>query len=194
MGLGLPDLVQTARLTLQDPRRAARVVIGWPFSRSDLWLVLALMAVMAALLAEGFLRLTPSSGDPLLDAVRASPLWFALMQFLGLVLIVTLIFAVGRMAGGRGGFDQTMALVGWLQVILLALQVAQIVAAVLLPPLALLIGVGSLVITLWLLTSFTAELHGFTSSIRVFLAIVATGFAFVILLALVLVLVFGVGV
>jgi hypothetical protein len=40
------------------------------------------------------------------------------------------------MFGGRGTFEDALLLVGWLQVIMLGLQALQLVALVILPPLA----------------------------------------------------------
>jgi len=62
-------------------------------------------------------------------------------------------------------------LVSWLQFVLICLQVVQIVAMVLLPPLAFLIGVAGIILFFWLLTAFVAELHGFSSTIGVFVSI-----------------------
>ena len=135
MAMTKDDLVRTARLTLTDPRQGARVVMGWPLTVAELWAVLALMAVLSALLAEVLVGTAPEGVDPAMAALLASPVRFAALQFAGLGLLTGLLFALGRPFGGTGRFREALALVGWLQTILLALQIVQIVAILVLAPL-----------------------------------------------------------
>ena len=187
------DLIQTGRLTLKDPRQGARVVLGWPFSVGELWLVLVLTAIVSALLAEFLVAQTPEGVDPVLTAMMASPVWFAAIQFFGLAVLTAMVFGIGRQFGGTGGFAGALALIGWLQSILIVLQVAQIAALLVMPPLALIISLISLVLFLWLLTSFTAELHGFRSLGRTFVGLIGVFLGVTVILSVILVLVFGVG-
>jgi len=193
MPMTAQDLLQTGRLTLQDPRRAARVVMSWPFSVVELWGVLGLAAIISALVSEALVMQAPEGVDPVLAIMMGSPIAFAAIQFGGLALLVTLTYGVGRQFGGKGSFVGALALMGWLQTILVVLQVAQIVALTLLPPLAVIISLMSLVLFVWLMTSFTAELHGFTSLVKTFFGMVAAFFGMSVLLALFLVLVMGLG-
>ena len=193
MPMTVRDLVQTGRLTVQRPREGARMVMNWPFSVGELWFVLALTAIVSALLAELLVNQTPDGVDPVLAAMMSSPIWFAAIQFGGLAFLTLLILWVGRMFGGQGSFAGALALIGWLQTILAVLQVAQIVALFLLPPLALVISLVSLVLFFWLLTSFIAELHGFVSLGRTFAGMVGAFFALTLGLSLLLVLVLGMG-
>ena len=187
------DLIQAGRLTLKDPRQGARVVLGWPFSVGELWLVLGLTAIVSALLAEFLVAQTPEGVDPVLTAMMASPVWFAAIQFFGLAVLTAMVFGIGRQFGGTGGFAGALALIGWLQSILIVLQVAQIAALLVMPPLALIISLVSLVLFLWLLTSFTAELHGFRSLGRTFVGMIGAFLGVTVILSVILVLVFGVG-
>jgi hypothetical protein len=192
MPMTAQDLIQTGRLTLKNPRGGARMVMNWPLSMGELWLVLGLMAVLSSLLAE-FLVAQASEGiDPLTAAMMASPLGYAAFQFAGLAVLTALIHAIGRRFGGTGSFAQALAVMGWLQAILIVLQVAQILAFILVPPLAAIISLISLVLFLWLLTSFTAELHGFVSLGKTFLGIIASFLGMSFILSLFLVLVLGV--
>lgn len=193
MPMTVRDLVETARLTLQKPREGARMVMNWPLAVGELWLVLGLVAIVSAILAELFVTQTPEGVDPVLTMMMASPIWFAAIQFGGLAILTMLIFGVGRVFGGRGSFVGALALMGWLQLILVGLQVAQIVALFLLPPVALVISLISLVLFLWLLTSFVAELHGFTSLGWTFAGMVGAFFGMTVALSIVLVLFLGMG-
>lgn len=193
MPMTMGDLVQTGRLTLQKPREAARMVLNWPFSVGELWLVLALTSVVSALLAE-LLVMTASDGvDPVMAMMMASPIRFAAIQLGGLAMLTGFIFGIGRMFGGRGSFAGALALVGWLQTILVVLQIAQVVALFIVPPLALVISLVSLVLFFWLLTSFIAELHGFASLGWTFAGMIGAFFGMTLALSVILVLLFGLG-
>ena len=194
MAMTLQDITSTLRLTLRQPRQAARVVIGWPLSPGERWTVLALMAVASTLSAEVFVALAPEGADPAMAMLLGNPVAFAAMQFGGLALMAGLIFAVGRRFGGTGGFADGLAILGWLQVILVALQLAQIIAMAVLPQLAVVIGLASLMLTLWLMPNFIAELHGFRSAFKTFLGMMGSMVGLVLALSFVLVFVFGVGV
>jgi hypothetical protein len=193
MPMSFRDLVQTGRLTLQKPREGARMVMNWPLAVGELWLVLALTAVVSALLAELLVTQTPEGVDPVLAMMMSSPIWFAAIQFGGLAILTTLIFWIGRKFGGRGSFAGALALIGWLQSILVVVQVAQIVALFVLPPFALVISLISLVLFLWLLTSFIAELHGFKSLGWTFAGMIGAFFGMTVTLSVILVLVLGLG-
>lgn len=193
MALTLSELFQTAVLTLRDPRRAARRVMAWPLGRRERWTVLALTAVTSTLTSEVFVMLAPGAADPATAAILASPFAFALLQFAGIVLMSGLILGVGRRFGGVGTLDDVLAVMGWMQVMLLALQLAQVVALVLVPPLVGVLALGTLGLTLWLMPNFIAELHGFRSAFLTLLAMVGTMFALVVVLSLLLILVFGLG-
>lgn len=193
MALTLPDLIQTFTLSLRDPRQAARRVIAWPLSVNERWTVLALTAVTSTLSIELFVALAPEAADPAMASILVNPLAFAAMQFCGIVLMAGLIFVVGGRFGGTGSFADVLAVMGWMQVVLLALQLAQVVALILLPPLVGVIALISLGLTLWLMPSFIAELHGFRSAFLTFLAMVGTLFALVVVLSLALVFLFGLG-
>ena len=117
----------------------------------------------------------------------------AALQFAGLGVMAVLLFLLGRPFGGTGRFHEALAAVSWLQSILLVVQIVQIIAILVLPVFALLIAVGSLGLAIWLLTNFTAELHGFRSMFLTLLAIVAAFMGMVVLLSVAMIVVFGVG-
>ncbi len=104
------------------------------------------------------------------------------------------MYLVGRKFGGRGTLAGAVALIAWTEFILSLLQVAQIVALVILPPLAEVIGLLGLLVFLWLLSQFVAELHGFASAWKVLFVILVTGLLASFAVAVVLVSVLGIGV
>ena len=79
----------------------------------------------------------------------------------------------------------------WLQLLTVALQLLQLVASVIAPPLAGLIGLGGFVLFLWLMTAFIAELHGFRSRGLVFLGMVLTALGAGLILGIAMILILG---
>lgn len=189
-GLG-EEIIALAKLSLQDPRAGARALLrlGVPLPARTVGLLL--MAVASAFLMHiGFLILPPSE-DPLAGYMMQSPLRTAIIQWVILSVSVLLIYRIGRAWGGQGSLPDTLLVVVWLQVIMLAVQLAQVVALLLLPPLAGIINLAGLVLFFWLMTSFIAELHGFASRGKVLAGILATSLGVAMILVMVLSLIFG---
>jgi hypothetical protein len=127
----------------------------------------------------------PEQREVMLSLI-ASPLRTALLQAAIWAVIASLIAAGGRIRGGTGTFADALILVAWLQFILLCLQLVQVVAGIVLPILADLIGLAGLGLLVWLLTNFVAELHGFRSLVAVFAGLVAGAFGMVLAAAILL--------
>ncbi len=179
------------RLTLQDPRRGFRAVLSLGLPLPVRTTALLLVAVASTIVSHlGFLML-PATDDPLAQFLTASPFRTALMQWFLLAATALLITFVGRARGGTGNLPDALLLVVWLQVPMVAIQIVQLVALVVVPPLAGLISIGGLVLFLWLLTSFIAELHGFASRGAVLAGILITSFAVAFALVVMLTLLIG---
>ena len=182
----------TLRLTVQQPRQAARLVIGWPLGLGERWTILALAAALSTLSARLVVALVPEGSDAMSALVRSSPLGFAALQLAVLALMALLIFVGGRTFGGLGRFSDGLAVLGWVQAVLFVLQLAQIAALVILPGLAEVIALASIGLTLWILPNFIAELHGFRSALATFFGILGTMAVLVVALSVLLAVVFGV--
>ena len=191
MGMNGHLIIATLRLSLQSPRQAARVVIGWPLSAGEYWTFLALTAVLSAVLMSMQTAPTPDQIYPFMEMIPTSPIGLAIFQFAGLVLSALMIFVGGRVFGGTGGFLQGLAVISWLQVMQFVLLLAQIVLMLLLPPLAGLVLLASLALILWTVPNFIAELHGFRSAIATFFGMIATFIVAAVVLSVLIVLLFG---
>lgn len=182
---------QLAQLTLQDPRQAARVLLAEDVPMPARTAGLLLVAVVSALLASLQVGSDPQKLDPVSAFMLASPFRAAVVQWLFLALSVLLIHRVGRAFGGRGSFPDALLVVVWLQLLMLALQLVQIVATVFAPPLAGAIGLVGLGVFLWLMTTFICELHGFSARGLVFLGMVVTCIGTGLVLGILLILFLG---
>lgn len=180
------------RLTLADPRSAARQVIALNLPLATGWTALLLVSVLSAFLGFlGFL-LFPVPDDPLLTAMFGSPFNTALIQIAVQAVTAVLVWAVGRKFGGTGELADATALVAWVQVPLILLQAVQLIAMAAFPPLAPLLGLVGLALYAVLLSLVTAELHGFRSGLMVFFGMLSVSFAMAVLVAVIIATVFEV--
>ena len=179
-------LLQAARFSVQSPRAGARALMDMRLPMSVRWLAFGLVITGSSLLTVLAVRLSPAGDDPAVVQVLAQPIGLALMQGVVMLVFAHLMFRVGRLAGGKGGFADALLLLTWVQVILMLLQVVQIALELIVPPAADLLGLLGLGLMLWLVTHFVAELHGFTSLGSVFAGVIGTvlaaGFAVSVLL------------
>lgn len=184
-------LIALAQLTLQDPRQATRALLSEGVPMPARTGGLMLVAVLSAVLASLQLGMTDQPLDPFSGYMLASPFRAAVFQWLFLALSVLLIHRVGRAFGGQGSFADALLVVVWLQLLTLALQLLQLVATLVAPSLAGIIGLGGFVMFVWLMTSFIAELHGFASRGLVFIGMVLTALATGLIIGFVLILFLG---
>lgn len=186
MDVTFKGLLRLARETVSSPRDGARTILRIDAPVQARWAALLLMAVGSAILTHLSFALMPPQAQEMMGGAMSSPFRTVLLQGGVLFVGVFLIYRVGRARGGHGSLPDAVSLVAWLQFVLLCLQGVQLVAQVVMPPLADLIGLIGLFLFFWLLTHFVAELHGFTSMGATLAGILATLFGMAFVLALLL--------
>lgn len=162
-----------AQETLVQPRGAARAILALRLPPRVLVELLLLVAILTDLLLYAELAFGGGAGL-LLGLAAPNPILMAGMQLASLLLMMVALQGIGRIFGGTGHWAGALALVIWLQMIMLGLGIAQLVLYFVLPPLADALGVVSLGLLLWLLTNFTAVLHGFRNLWLVGFGIIAS--------------------
>jgi hypothetical protein len=182
----IEGLMALLRETFRDPRVAARLVMAMRPPVEARWMGLVLVAVGSALLTHLGMLMMMQGSDMGATMAMPSPVLTALTQLMVLGLSAALATWVGRWRGGAGTFADALLLIVWLQLVLLALQVLQMVLLLLLPPLGMFVGYAAVGIFFWLLTCFVAELHGFRSLGMTFLGVLLTVLAAAFVLALLL--------
>jgi len=175
-----------ARLTWSNPREAAALLLRQNLGQGMLMQLATVVVALGVISTWAYSAVAPAPGNSLIDGLLANPVLLAIVQFMALMLSVLAIFLVGRMFGGRGGFEQTLLLSIWLQFYMLVIQTGLIGGAVLAGNIAAILDTAAFLYMLWLLVNFIAVLHGFTSLWRVFAGLVAASFlaSFVIILVL----------
>lgn len=194
MDVTIGGLVALLKLTFQAPRRAAAQLIQLGMPDSARWAALVLMAVASAIVMHAVAVMAPSVGPEGEVTALPGPFFWAGMVGFGMGMTALLAYGVGRWRGGRGTLPDAVLLVAWLQVVQLALVFVQMLLLVLVPPLASVLELASVVIFLWLLTNFVAELHGFRSVGMVLAGVLATFVVMVLVMTVVLLPFFPAGI
>lgn len=179
------DLTMLLQQSLQSPRAAARRLLDWQFPASTAGLAIALMAVISAGLTAVSMLVAPDQIDPNILQMFKNPLQVAVLQGLVMVVMAMLMQGVGRMFGGSGNLTDALILIAWTEALLSLLQLAQLVLVLLSPSLSAALGLFGLVLFLWVLSSFAAELHGFASARKVLAGLIATVFVVALAMAVV---------
>lgn len=187
MDLTLSNVMGLVALTLRNPRAAAQTILRVPLPMVWRWGALVLMATLSAVVMQAVQALLPPQVLP--DGTVSQPvppvIW-AVMVAVGMSMTVFLIHAVGRWRGGRGELADAVILVAWLQFIQLLAVLVQVLLMTLLPVAVPLAEIGGVLLFVWLLVHFVAEMHGFRSLGLVFLGILLTFVAAVLALTFVL--------
>lgn len=187
--LTMGNLLRMARDTVSNPREGAETVLALGLPKQALWLAFALVIVLSMLLGDLLYLLAGLPGDGALTGpLGASPVIMGLMQGAFLFLMAHAVTHIGRMFGGVGRFEEALALVVWLQFIFICVQVVQLVAVLIVPPMAAIITLLAVGLFFWLLINFIATLHGFTSLWMVLVMTILSGFTILFLLSLILTL------
>lgn len=180
--------------TLRSPRAVARSLIAWDVPRGAGATALSLMAVLSAMLSSLALRMAPLDGDPGLIAMFSSPIRVVILQAIVLWLTVFLMVGVGRLFGGKGQMPKAILLVAWAEAVLLLAQAVQIALLLIAPPLSDIVGLATVGLLFWLMSSFAAELHGFRSTFTVLMGMFGTVLVLSLALAIAMVVFLGAGV
>lgn len=193
MQLSRAALIALLREALTDPQASARRMIALNLGPQALRLGLLLAAVLSVLVLYFGLGVAHllSGGQRGGVAGMPAPIPMVVIQVAIMAVTAGAVHYIGRQFGGKGAFDQALTVVVWLQVVLIALQLVQLVVMLVVPPLGDLLSIVAVGLFFWMLTGFVAEVHGFRSRGRVFASILASFFALSLVLAVVLSILLG---
>jgi hypothetical protein len=180
MQLNLPLLMALVRETLARPREAGLRVLRMDMPDDGRWLAFVLVVVLSVILGQVSILLMGEGG------FGGSLLVMAVFQSSVLLALVVGVQGIGRMAGGRGSFPDTLVLITWLQFVMLVFQIVQIVVLLVVPPLFGVITILSLLVFLRTLTTFVQVLHGFESFLKTGAAVMLSFFGIAMAMAIVL--------
>ena len=178
-------LMGLVRESIVDPRAGASRIIRARVPMSARWIAMALVVVLSVLLGQVTLGLMLGPTG-MMGGMLGGPASSIVLQGGVLLIMVMAVHNVGRWMGGGGSFPDALLLVVVVQGVMVMIQLVQIAALLLLPPLSGIVSMVGFGVFLWVLTGFVAELHGFRSLLSVFGMILVTAFGLAFLLAMVL--------
>lgn len=174
MTLSLIDLVRRGLASVHTPRSQLRALLDLNLSTTVLWPAMGLVVVLSVLGLSLASALSPAEmqDDVLAGVFRDRPFVLASLQLGMLSVVAAAIHNIGRNFGGQGRFEDALLAVIWLQWVMICLQMLQIAALLIAPPLVTPIGLASFAIFVWCLVNFVAELHRFEALGVVFLGVI----------------------
>lgn len=169
-------MIPLMNLTLRQPFAAWSVLRARGLTAADGWALIVATAALAAILSWLGARLVPaaSEGAGMLGILVQRPFSMAAVQVVSAALGAMLLSGVGRAFGGTGRLADALVAVGWIEAVMIALQAAQLVVTILLPPLGALFGIATLLVAAYLVVAFTMAVHGFRNPLLVVLGIAGT--------------------
>ena len=180
------DLLGMMVQSLRTPRVVLHQVLGWQMQTAHLVQIALLLSVIALMLQILVEAVFPDGPMQNMTAMFGGPLGSFALQF-GMMMATAIVMAiVGRAFGGRGQFIDCLKAVVWLNFILLAVQFVQLVAVFLYPPLALLIFVFSVFLSLALTVAYVMEVHRFENVAMATFGTLATMVAALLIVSVVL--------
>lgn len=185
MDTSFSALLGLMRESVADPRAGARRIILARLPMSARWMALALVVVLSVLFGQLTLRLMLGPSG-MMGTALGGPVQSLMLQGGVLLLMAGAAYQVGRFMGGGGSFADAVLLIAFLQGVMVLIQLVQIVALMLIPPVAGIFGLVGFAVFLWMLTGFVAEMHGFRSLLGVFGMIFVTAFGLAFLMAMLL--------
>lgn len=161
--------------TLREPRAAAGRILGLDLPREWLWMALVLMGVLNGIVYSLFLQVGPPPDPatmPLIPTALRSPALFTIFLLGALALTVMALTWGGQALGGRAQVTQVLALITWLQVLRLAVQLALLLLMVTLPVAGLALVVAASIWGLVILVAFVDYAHGFENKFKAVVVII----------------------
>lgn len=180
--------VQLAVRSVADPRGVLSELRRRNYSFTDIALAAALVSALGVILFELPLLLSPVDDGGATVLGISSPLGAFAFQYAMIMVTAIMVCYGGRMFGGKAGLDDSLLAVTWLQFVMLVVQIVQMAALILMPPLSLLIFMAAMILLIYLLVNFIMEIHGFKNPLAVVAGIVAAFFAVALVLSILLAL------
>lgn len=170
--------------TVTNPRSAAVKVIALSPGRDILWQILLLVVILNALVF-GIGNVISPTAQPL-PPMMSTPFLFGLTMACGLVITVFGVFWTGAWLGGQGRLGDLLALIVWLQVLRLVVQVGATFLALVAPGLTVMALMIVSILGLWILVNFIDVAHRFDNILKSFgtLLLSALGIVFGLILML----------
>jgi hypothetical protein len=168
----LNDVIALLRLTLRDSREAFRALLEIAPSAESRWLGFAIVVLLSVILTQFALLGIPDEALPPFMSAMRGPVSGVFTQGVTVLALAFGSSVVTRIFGGGARFTDALWIVVWIEFVLVVLEVAVLVVALVLPPLADMLGLAGIVIFFLLLTRAVMFLNGFRQAALVLVGII----------------------
>ncbi|MGB7316749.1 MAG: YIP1 family protein [Planktotalea sp.] len=172
--------------TISEPRDVAAELLGMRIEKQTLWIALGLVVVLNTIVYQVGLIASPPNFE--IPALFSSPVPFAILVGVGLVLSIYSLTYAGRILGGQAKVQGMMVLLIWLQYLRLAVQLLVLLLMPIMPGIAGILVFGASLYGMWLVLQFVDVAHGFNNLFTSFGTLVFSGLGIMLGLAIVLTL------
>lgn len=163
MKMDFQSWMRAVWLSIVEPTASANTLMGMTFPRNALWMAVPLIAALNVILLAVLQLLSPAPVAFEEQAFSLSPFAYAIILTVFVGALVFGIFQAGRVLGGSGTLEGSLAVVVWFQAISLTLEAIQLVLVLLSPSVAAIFGLLSLGAMIWCFINFVNVLHGFNN-------------------------------
>ncbi|MEM6577847.1 MAG: Yip1 family protein [Pseudomonadota bacterium] len=159
------------RLSLQNPREAAKHVIAMGLPERALWLALSLVVVLTSLVMSGILQAVPVPDDEISQVLTSSPGYNSPLLLTGIrlgqaVLGVYALWWIGRKLGGEGTIQDVLGVVTLLQVVSFVLLTGITIISLIFPLLSFVAFITFVGWLLWSVLTYVDEAHEFDNMFK----------------------------
>lgn len=139
--------------------------MGMNVPREALWPGFFLMVILSVLLMY-----VGQSAELSVAAGGSTPSPFIMLGATCVISIayVGALWKVGQAMGGEGSFDDALLLTVFLQAILFAAQIVELILTLTIPPIGMVFSLLLIFLAVWININFVAALHGFESRMKAF--------------------------
>ena len=152
-----------AAQAIREPREAASTLMSMGVPPAALWPAFGSLVCLTVIIT--FLSGGQEAGA---GSAMVGPLSLAFTSAIAGAASIFLVWKIGGAMDGTGSFEETLLLTVFLQAIVFAGQLIELVLFLFFTPLAGMFSIGMIVLTFWINLNFIAALHGFASLWRAF--------------------------
>lgn len=173
------------RETIFEPASAGRRIVAMNLPVQAGWMLLGLATALNTLLFFAMNILFPAP-DTLPFLFLSVPMRVAMVMFVAVAIAVFSLYMSGRMLGGQARFSDLLAMIAWLQIMRVAVQVATILLSFFAPFFGALLAFGAGIYGIWILIQFTNVAQGYGAVSKAVMNVVLTMVGLVMILSLLL--------
>ena len=152
---------------LVSPREGASAALSLGVPRGALWPMAGLVSVVLAYLRylqfEVAGPVNMELPDGTVEPVEIQPLLLAGMLLVTIVVGSWALTTIGKRMGGTGQLEEAATLLIYLNMIAAGLNLAILVAMIVMPAVSLVLGYDAFTMLIWMSVKLTDVLHGFVS-------------------------------